>query len=356
MPSKPQLSIQDLSSGKPNNSSHLDQVAIIIVTYNSQNYIARCLQSIKENCKNYKIFLYDNDSKDETLQIVRRETEHTNIETFEGVANLGFGKANNACLNEALNQDFQCFFLVNHDVYVTKGLLKELTILHKYTIENGRRSILCPVQLDGEGDRIDRNFSMYLRECNVPECNVDTLKALRTVVRGQFFNAAAWFMGREIVEEVGGFNPLFEHYGEDNDFANRALAKGVDFDCPLWLNVHHDREQEPAALISRDYGYQRMRRYATLLQKATQPQANLTTLILSESINQTRNCLGQLRRGRWITALAITMATFKLLFSIPAIIESRSTTKDSRRPFLASTNNKSKERLNKQNPSRVLAQ
>ena len=40
-----------------------------------------------------------------------------------------------------------------------------------------------------------------------------------------FINAAHWFLPKDTVEKVGGFNPYFFHYGEDNEYVNRLRYK-----------------------------------------------------------------------------------------------------------------------------------
>ena len=41
-----------------------------------------------------------------------------------------------------------------------------------------------------------------------------------------FINAAAWVLSRALVEKIGGFDPIFFMYGEDQDYCHRALFHG----------------------------------------------------------------------------------------------------------------------------------
>ena len=45
---------------------------------------------------------------------------------------------------------------------------------------------------------------------------------LKDVYEVKFVQAAHWLISRECLERVGGFSPSFPHYGEDNNFCNRA--------------------------------------------------------------------------------------------------------------------------------------
>ena len=42
------------------------------------------------------------------------------------------------------------------------------------------------------------------------------------IVSVPFINAAFWMLPRRTLETVGGFSPLFYHYGEDIDYAHRV--------------------------------------------------------------------------------------------------------------------------------------
>src|SRR5258706_13556927 len=62
-------------------------LSIAIVTWNSERWIARCLQSIAAACGSlaYEVVIYDNASADKTLSVVGE-----NIEVIRGTANIGF--------------------------------------------------------------------------------------------------------------------------------------------------------------------------------------------------------------------------------------------------------------------------
>ena len=49
------------------------------------------------------------------------------------------------------------------------------------------------------------------------------LNAVKSYYEISFLNAAHWFIPKDTVEVVGGFNPYFFHYGEDNEYVNRLL-------------------------------------------------------------------------------------------------------------------------------------
>ena len=78
------------------------RVMIAIVTYNGENYIKDCLNSIvtKTNCK---IHVFDNNSTDNTIAIIKES--YPNVHVTQSTKNLGFGKANNILLESACKED-----------------------------------------------------------------------------------------------------------------------------------------------------------------------------------------------------------------------------------------------------------
>ena len=84
-------------------------VSIIIVTYNSENYILKCIDSIKKykNALNYEIIIIDNASQDATIR--KLESEYKDLTIVNNDKNLGFAKACNQGLT--LSNSKYIFFL-----------------------------------------------------------------------------------------------------------------------------------------------------------------------------------------------------------------------------------------------------
>ena len=67
------------------------------------------------------------------------------------------------------------------------------------------------------------------------------------IIQIDFVNAALWLVTRECIKHVGLFDPIFPHYGEDNNFAQRAIHKGLKlvymkkFDVPMIASKMYQR-------------------------------------------------------------------------------------------------------------------
>lgn len=84
--------------------------SIIIPTYNSQEYILRCINSILyQSYIDYEIIIIDNSSKDKTIKIVKDLNIKKNIKIIEGFQNSGIiAKSRNAGIYSA-SGEWICF-------------------------------------------------------------------------------------------------------------------------------------------------------------------------------------------------------------------------------------------------------
>ena len=66
---------------------------------------------------------------------------------------------------------------------------------------------------------------------------------LDDVYNTHYVNAAAWLLPRKTLEMIGGFDPIFFHYGEDDNYMNRVLYHGFKIGiCPK-VRIVHDTER-----------------------------------------------------------------------------------------------------------------
>ncbi len=74
-------------------------VSVNVVVYNEENRIRQCLASIKEQTyKNLELTLFDNNSADDTVKIVKKE--YPEFRRIESKENFGFGGGHNRCIDQ----------------------------------------------------------------------------------------------------------------------------------------------------------------------------------------------------------------------------------------------------------------
>jgi GT2 family glycosyltransferase len=85
--------------------------------------------------------------------------------------------------------------------------------------------IISPLHLDYQGRGIDQLFFQHIRD-ELSLMSDAFFEQLHDLYEVQFVNAAVWLVSRRVFKEVGGFDPLFFMYGEDQDYCQRVRYHG----------------------------------------------------------------------------------------------------------------------------------
>ncbi|UII24564.1 glycosyltransferase family 2 protein [Fulvivirga maritima] len=221
-------------------------VYAIVVSYNGKQWLEKCLSSLQGSEYPVSIIVVDNGSTDGSVELIKRK--FSNVKLIVSKDNLGFGKANNLGIKHALLNNADFVFLLNQDAWVKKDCIGKLV---DCSLRNGDAGIVSPVQMDGSGMRMDNKFKQhvekYLIEGDISELDQEFIN---TTAKVEFVNAAAWLIKVDCILQVGGFNPLFPHYGEDNEYTGRIHYHGYKLYVQAGALINHDRDQKED-----DFGY-----------------------------------------------------------------------------------------------------
>lgn len=215
------------------------KILAIIVTYNGEKWIDKCFNSLSNNTLDIDIIVIDNASKDNTVNLIKKS--FPKVEVIESKENLGFGKANNIGLKKALDKNFDYAFLLNQDAWVEPETIEKLIAISK---TNPNYGVLSPIHLNGEKKLMDNNFFRYITTSEKSrEFFTQHLMGISPVVfEVDFVNAALWLITKECIESVGGFDPIFSHYGEDDNYLHRCIFHGFKTGVVPNTFGFHDRE------------------------------------------------------------------------------------------------------------------
>lgn len=108
-----------------NNNPMQKQLSIIIVNYNSGDYLLHCVKSVLSKTNlNLEIFVVDNASVDNSITLLRTEINaDPRISIIENHNNLGFSKANNVALPKTLGK---YLLFLNPDCIIKAGTLERM--------------------------------------------------------------------------------------------------------------------------------------------------------------------------------------------------------------------------------------
>jgi GT2 family glycosyltransferase len=207
-------------------------------------WLDKCLESI--DFSKYKVVVVDNSSSDGTVTHLHKN--YPAVKLFKENQNLGFGQANNKGISYALNQGADHVFLLNQDAYLVVDALEQLVGFQKQNPEFG---ILSALHTNAEETRLDRKFSKYVRFDANPAFYSDHVlgRQLQDVYEVPFVNAAGWLLSKTCLMTVGGFDPIFFHYGEDDNYCQRVLYHCFKIGILPNTFMVHDREHRVGSII-----------------------------------------------------------------------------------------------------------
>lgn len=224
-------------------------VAIVIVSYNSADFIGECLESVFEQRQNIRqqVIVVDNDSKDDTVEVIRRDFPE--VELVVPGKNLGFAAGVNLGASHA---DAEFVLLLNPDTRIVGHGIDRIVEFARanpaYGIYGGRTlqpdGGLEPSSCWGAPTLWSMAMFGFGLSTVFPKNPVFDPESLGTwqrdtvrevgVITGCFLLAP-----KTVWDDLGGMDERYFMYGEDVDFAMRARAAGHrPVICPEATLIH----------------------------------------------------------------------------------------------------------------------
>ena len=213
---------------------------VIVVTYKGKQWYDRCFTSLRNSTIPVQTIVVDNASNDGTVEYIKEH--YPEIILIESKENLGFGKGNNLALKYAYEHGCDYVFLLNQDAWLDGD--DKLEKLVEVAQRHPDYGILSPMHLN-----VDMSGLVMKEFCRQP-CNEKLitdlyLNKLSDVYATTYIHAAAWLLPLQTLQTVGGFDPIYFHYGEDDDYLHRVryhkLRIGV---CPSSRIIHDHHEHQ----------------------------------------------------------------------------------------------------------------
>lgn len=229
-------------------SPTMDDLTIIIVSWNCKPYLVDCIRSIDAAGSAYacSVIVVDNNSADGTVEMLQRD--FSNVRLLANAHNAGFAAANNQAMNLAQSR---YMMLLNPDTILHRGALDELvrfmdghptvwvagplllnkggSVQHSGVRFPSTWNILCEMffldRLFPRSKAFGRHKELYA-DTSIPR-SVDYVRGACLIVRASVLNA------------VGGLDERFFMYFEETDWCYRiAQAGGKVYVCPAAKVVH----------------------------------------------------------------------------------------------------------------------
>lgn len=227
-------------------------LSILIVTWNSERWIERCLRSLPGACAGlrYEIIIHDNASSDRTLD----RLPDGGARVFRSASNDGFAGGTNRAFRESRGR---YAFLLNPDCELEPGAL---TTLCAFLDHNRNAAAAAPLLVDDSG-----GSQRYFQLRRLPTLRGLAAEALllnklfpknRATAHYRYSDldfdvaapqrveqpaAAALLIRRDVFEQLGAFDEQFSPaWFEDVDFCHRLRAAGSEvYVVPAAVARHH---------------------------------------------------------------------------------------------------------------------
>lgn len=212
------------------------ELSIIILTYNVQNVIIPCLDSVFGYLRpGWEVIVVDNASSDKTINTIKGK-KYPGIKIIENQKNLGFSSGNNIVAKKVFSE-FVLF--LNPDTVVEKDSISfPLEYLKKHP-EVGAASVKVVLGNGELDDSCHRGFPTpwnafcYFSGLSkvFPKTKLFSGYTLGYMDLNQphevdSINGAFWMMKRELGNKLGWFDEDFFWKGEDLDFCFRIKKEG----------------------------------------------------------------------------------------------------------------------------------
>lgn len=214
-------------------------ISIIIVSYNVKDFLRGAIQSVQGALEAGKlegeIMVVDNDSSDESAELVRREFPSVRLYALN--ENLGFGRANNLAMRDAKGE---FMLLLNPDTIVGEDTLRRMV---DFMREHPNAGMAGCKLLNGDGSfqlSCRRGFpTPWASFCKLfglsrffpksklfARYNLTYLPVDRTY-EVDALGGAFMMMSRSAYAATGGFDEDYFMYGEDLDLCYRVQKSGL---------------------------------------------------------------------------------------------------------------------------------
>lgn len=216
-------------------------VKVLIVTYNGAKWIRCALDSVAASKHPCGVIVVDNASDDGTANIVEKEFPAAHL--IRSKQNIGFGRGNNLGISYAIKNGADFVFLLNQDAYIFPDTIG---ILVEFMVSNSEYSLVSPLHCSPDEEQLDSaTLRAYFSKFAPQMLSDAVLGKLQPFYCLYGVNAAAWMLNRHCLEIVGGFDPLFFMYGEDDDFLMRLAYHRLRAAVVTDSRIVHLREKSP---------------------------------------------------------------------------------------------------------------
>lgn len=204
-------------------------VAIIVVNWNNPIDTLACIESLESlEYNHYKVFLVDNGSTDNSVEILSERLKNIDkeFELIESNENLGFAGGNNLAIKQAIEEEFKLFWLINNDTEFSADTLSHLVNGLKSDSNVGMAG--SKIYFYGSksiwyaGGKIDYNTG---KASSIGRDEEDTGQ-YDSARETDYITGCSLLIKKSVIDRVGLLEDGFFLYYEDTDWSLRVRSAG----------------------------------------------------------------------------------------------------------------------------------
>jgi hypothetical protein len=218
-------------------------LSVSLVMYcNSIEELTIAIKSVLKSNLVGKVYLIDN-SPEDSLKVLKK-IDNSRIEYFFQNNNLGFGKAHNIAINNALSLNYKYHLVINPDISVEEDILSSMI---KFMENNSDVGMMMPQILNYDGSiqylpkLLPTPWSLIIRKLKLPflfyskYINKYELREFHkgTIINVPVISGCFTLFNMKAFNKVGLYDDRFFMYFEDWDLSRRIHAHYKSLYYPL---------------------------------------------------------------------------------------------------------------------------
>jgi len=238
------------------------KVLILILNYNGADYVRDCfssLEDIKYPRENYQILVVDNNSTDNSIELIKNNWPE--IKIIKNQKNIGFAAGNNIGMQYGIDNNFDYIYLLNQDTAVEPDFLQKAIEVGEYNEKIGAvQSKLLLFKAKSKINSIGNELHFlgfgFAGGYQMSDYEINSKEIT-------YSSGACFLLKTKVLKEVGLFQEEFFAYHEDTDLSWRIWLAGYKLMLAPNSVVYH--KYEFSRSIKKFY-YMERNRYLIILQ------------------------------------------------------------------------------------------
>jgi len=307
-----------------------DEVAVVIVGYNSGSWLRACLDSVCREVYAGSVFYVDNASSDGSARWVIEA--YPEVRIIANRRNRGFAGGNNQALSVIMQAThYRYVFLLNPDTILPVGLMSGL---RHFMVAHPEYGAVGPLQVEYDADvKLGELNRLSRRDVRIGQYHVlkRWLPRLPIRVAGRYppgvlsvyyVQGAAFFARVDLFRHVGLFDELFFAFFEEVDLCRRALWQGYRLGLLTDLRLPHASRGPEERSMRRRY-YRIRNKYLFALTDPDIPARRLTCVVSQLALWDLRRVPEALRSDLSVILIPSLLAVAWLVLNAPRVIHGR---------------------------------